>query len=853
LNRRSFLLLFALLAAAHTWPLVAQAATHTLDDGDSLLNAWLLAAVSRAVVSHPLTFFDINSYYPYRHALGTLDHQLSAVLFAGPLYLASGNPQLALNLYTLATFVFGGVFTAMLVAELTGSGSAGLIAGSLFAFSSERLENINHSHILGNFWLPLSLLLMHRYAAAPSWRRLWALVGVALLLALTAWYNAAIGPVAIGIAAVAELVRRRATMGPAIARLAVGGLAASLLVGAIAVSYARIAHDFRSPPHHAWEAAGSPAPDSGSERVVAASVIQDNSTGLPGFIGARTDASAPWLRPLRGLGLVGGRSFPGFVGAALALVALAIMGRAQMHASRLAWPSVVMAAIFIAAVFSVTTHRLLGWPLVLSRTSWFFPCMILSFAAWILLPMPADPAHPWIDKARTYFVIALVGGALSLGLSVYISGVRVAQGIYPAGVPGFNVLRAPVRFMTLCALGTAVLAGCGYATISRGLRGRARIVSAVIAILLVNVELFAPLARMRRVPRVPRVYEWLRDAPPGPVVEFPVHANLWSLYWSLVHRQPLVQGYGLVEPPAYSRLTDGDDVSPAMVEHIRSYFHARYIAIDRTKYADGREPALAANIALNGATLNRVAAFDGREVYEIAGPSRGAPVLRAYRPWMVDRARGVAVEAEIETLRSGAPHAVQVWGNGRLLSSVPWARGAARQRIFATLPVDRGDGVNIEVLGDYLATPPDIAVDAQMRATRLQIDGHVWVGRMGYTLAVVAPDGRVDEVRNFNTSWDAAASHALAARIAAIPEGWTAAVATNYDASRALTADAVAAFRTLGMQADLRGRFRVMHAGIGTKGAAPGTALEQVSSEGSHVAIGTPALVPVVVRDVRIY
>src|SRR4051812_37490818 len=121
MSRRSLILLFALLAVVHTWPLLPQAATHTLDDTDSLLNAWLIAAVSRALASHPLTFLDINSYYPYHHALTTLDHQLSAVLLAGPVYLVSGNAQLALNLYTFATFVLAGVFCALLVRELTGS------------------------------------------------------------------------------------------------------------------------------------------------------------------------------------------------------------------------------------------------------------------------------------------------------------------------------------------------------------------------------------------------------------------------------------------------------------------------------------------------------------------------------------------------------------------------------------------------------------------------------------------------------------------------------------------------------------------------------------------------------------
>jgi hypothetical protein len=852
MSRRSLILLFVALAAAHTWPLLPQAATHTLDDGDSVLNTWLLAAVARAFVAHPLAFFDINTYYPYHHTLTTLDHQLGAVLFTGPVYLATRNPQLALNLYTFATFVFGGVFGALLVEEMTGSIEAGIIAGSLFAFSSGRMENMNHSHVLGNFWLPLALLLAWRFAASPTWRRLWTFAGVTLLLALTAWYNAVLGPLAIAIVVAAVVLRDRAAAWAMAPKLVVGAMAAGAVVVAIAVPYARATRDFRSPPGRAADPAGATAIDVGEHRTISASVIQDNATGLSGFAGVRDLASAPWLKPLRGLGLVGGREFPGVIGAALALVALAILFVAQARATWISWPALAGIAIFAIAVFSLRTHYLLGMPIVLTRTGWFFPALIVAFVIWLALPLQPSP-YPWLERARACFIVALIGGALSLGVTVYLGNAFVAPGVYPVDAPGFGLLRAPVRFGVLWALGIAVLAGCGYAALTRRLQGRARPAVGVLAVMLVNAELFAPMPRMQRVPRVPPVYEWLRRAPEGPVVEFPVHANVMGLYWSLEHRQPLVQGYGLIEPPAYSRLADDDDLSPSMVEHIRSFFHARYIVVDRTKYSGEKDAELAANIAQNGGTLTKVASADGREVYEIGGPSRGTPVLRAFRPWMVERARGVSVDADLDPVRDGVPHELQVWGNGRLLTAAPWHAGMKRGNIFAPLPAERAQGINIEILGDYRAAPAEITIDAQPRVTQLQVDGHVWACPMGYTLAVIAPDGRVDDVRSYNTSWDEQASHALAARIAAIPAGWTAAVATHYDASRALTADAVEALRTLGMATDLRGRFRVNHAAIGRKGAAPGSAVEQASAEGSHVASGTPALVPVAVRDVRIY
>jgi hypothetical protein len=93
----------------------------------------------------------------------------------------------------------------------------------------------------------------------------------------------------------------------------------------------------------------------------------------------------------------------------------------------------------------------------------------------------------------------------------------------------------------------------------------------------------------------------------------------------------------------------------------------------------------------------------------------------------------------------------------------------------------------------------------------------------------------------------------MAAHIRGVPTGWIVVAATNYDASRSLTADAVDALRTLGMTVDLRGRFQAAHAAIGVKGSAPGTALEQTGQLDASCAIGAPGLVPVTVRDVRVY
>jgi hypothetical protein len=101
--------------------------------------------------------------------------------------------------------------------------------------------------------------------------------------------------------------------------------------------------------------------------------------------------------------------------------------------------------------------------------------------------------------------------------------------------------------------------------------------------------------------------------------------------------------------------------------------------------------------------------------------------------------------------------------------------------------------------------------------------------RTGYNLALIDPrNGKLLEKRGFDTSAAGAASEPalLAEFLAGVPEGWIVVAAMQGDGAAHLSEDAVAAFRSIGGDADLRGQTGWSHALIGVKGAAPGTALE---------------------------
>jgi hypothetical protein len=83
------LLIFGVLAALHTWPLVSDVAHWSrIDSGDGALNTWAVAWVAHQLWTDPLHVFDANIFYPepamgpYLYAYGKL-HQITGWTRAG--------------------------------------------------------------------------------------------------------------------------------------------------------------------------------------------------------------------------------------------------------------------------------------------------------------------------------------------------------------------------------------------------------------------------------------------------------------------------------------------------------------------------------------------------------------------------------------------------------------------------------------------------------------------------------------------------------------------------------------------------------------------------------------------------
>ena len=159
----SALALFALLAAAHTWPMASAPGRWCRNDnGDALLNEWALAWVAHQAVTDPLHLFDANIFHPERRTLALSEHLVPQAAMVAPLLWAGASPVLAHNVALLLGFTLTAWAMCHLVVRWTGSWPAGLVAGSLAAFNAHTLTRLTHLQAQHLEFLPLALLAFDR-------------------------------------------------------------------------------------------------------------------------------------------------------------------------------------------------------------------------------------------------------------------------------------------------------------------------------------------------------------------------------------------------------------------------------------------------------------------------------------------------------------------------------------------------------------------------------------------------------------------------------------------------------------------------------------------------------------------
>jgi hypothetical protein len=167
------------LAIVHTWPLATAPGTLSRNDnGDAQLNEWIMAWVAHQLPRAPTRLFDANIFYPARDTLAFSEPLIVPALMGAPLQWLGASPVLVFNIVLIAGFALTGWATSALIESWTGSRSAGLLAGSMFAFNTHTLTRLAHIQGIHTWGLPLALLAADRIITRTllrdtAWLAIW--------------------------------------------------------------------------------------------------------------------------------------------------------------------------------------------------------------------------------------------------------------------------------------------------------------------------------------------------------------------------------------------------------------------------------------------------------------------------------------------------------------------------------------------------------------------------------------------------------------------------------------------------------------------------------------------------------
>jgi len=243
-RRWSALACCLVLAIVHTWPLILDPGAHSRNDNaDTQLNTWIMAWVAHQLPRNPAQLFEANIFYPAHDVLAFSEPLVVPAVLGAPMAWAGASPVLVYNLILLVGFTLSAFATCLVVERWTGSLTAGLVAGSLFAFNTHTLHRLPHMQALHLYGLPVALFALDSLVRAPAYRAALLLAAAMAAMAYTSGYLFVFACVMTAIVAAVRLrewwpVKARAAQAMALAMVVTG-----LAILPVYLPYRRVAAD----------------------------------------------------------------------------------------------------------------------------------------------------------------------------------------------------------------------------------------------------------------------------------------------------------------------------------------------------------------------------------------------------------------------------------------------------------------------------------------------------------------------------------------------------------------------------------------------------------------------------------
>jgi hypothetical protein len=860
--------------AVATWPLLRAPADRWPNHHDPALFTWVMASTARRLLQAPGFFFDGNTFYPHGLSYAFGEILLVPALLGLPGWVA-GNPVLTYNLLVLLLWPVNGIAMAWAAHELTGSRTAAWLAGAVFCLSPYFTEYYLEFNMLPAAPVPVAIVAWIRWLERQEGRWLAAALAALTLQGLTSWYYAII--LGLGLVTLTLgfcLLRWRDwEVRRDLVAILVGGAAVCAVLVPVAWPYWVVHQEF------------------GYERS-----LPDTEGHYADLLSFVEPGDRSRFFPLDWTGHVPETSpFVGFTALLLALLALWRAGREPVLEGGPRWlrrGGLVLLAVAVGGLgvlgflrhhtyhLHVATLRLRpGATLDLVLGAGFVVLAARGWAHW-RRRAPRDLSRG--DWVRLLAVLVVTSIVFAVGPTVHVArrtiGAGPYMGLYHALLP-LHVIRITVRFGILTVAGLGLMAALGWARLAERLRRRTvlrhGLAAAVVAALLVEYAVW-PVRLVRVEPRP--VDAVLRADPDDvAVVEWPVAAagtSTEAMFRSLYHGKRVVNGYSGFRPPALLDLsTYLGEPGPSFPgeeaqEALRRVYALRYVVV-RLGSPDFEEMWRPTWLAVRQAPpplLRFLGSYGTDDLYQVVSlPERRRHVERLMPRDMLVRHPLLRLALAPLTEATAIEQAVEVRLNERLLRRVPLSG-----RVTAEIPMDSATwraAPNVISLDYVYAGPPgwrdpalyrigqtgaralgDLYVSSVGQLHRqgrslLQLNGRD-VGpprrSRGYNLVALGPAGEPHEAAAFDTYGESDASARLAAWVDRLPPGTIVMGAVSDEASAKLGGDAVAALGRLGVQADMRGRFRESHAFVGVKGAPPGTALEAAGPNVVELRVGSP-------------
>jgi hypothetical protein len=160
-----------------------------LDNDDTAFNTWVIAWVGHQIVRDPFTLFQAPIFYPASNALAFSEHMTVQALIGAPLLWAGASPVLVYNALVWLGYALSGFAMALLIRAWTGSTSAALVSGSLYAFNAHLLTRYAHLQALHLEFFPLVLFAFDRVLRGGTIRDAALLASAFVLQALCSNYT----------------------------------------------------------------------------------------------------------------------------------------------------------------------------------------------------------------------------------------------------------------------------------------------------------------------------------------------------------------------------------------------------------------------------------------------------------------------------------------------------------------------------------------------------------------------------------------------------------------------------------------------------------------------------------------